>query len=86
MLERRPRWTVAADWLGRPTIDPSVRKLDGLYAHFWIKTAGARKLSLVALWDGKTTGDARGGTADMVRIAQKAGVFDVRVIDAAQLL
>lgn len=37
MLERRPRWTVAADWLGRPTIEPSVRKLDGLYAHFWIK-------------------------------------------------
>ena len=65
---------------------PSVRKLAGSYAHFWIKTSGARKLSLVALWDGKTTGDARGGTADMVRIAQKAGVFDVRVIDAAQLL
>jgi len=37
MLERRPRWTVAADWLGRPTIVPSVRKLDGSYAHFWIK-------------------------------------------------
>ena len=32
------------------------------------------------------TGDARGGTADMVRIAEKTGVFDVRVIDAGQLL
>ena len=37
MRERRPRWTVAVDWLGRPTIHPSVRQLDGTYAHFWIK-------------------------------------------------
>lgn len=37
MPERRPRWTVAADWLGRPTINPSVRQLDGTRAHFWIR-------------------------------------------------
>ncbi|ANL43369.1 MULTISPECIES: DUF6527 family protein [Rhizobium] len=37
MSERYPRWTVAVDWLGRPTIDPSVRQLDGTYAHFWIR-------------------------------------------------
>ncbi|RWK68288.1 DUF6527 family protein [Mesorhizobium sp.] len=37
MPERRPRWTVAVDWLGRPTINPSVRQLDGSYAHFWIR-------------------------------------------------
>lgn len=37
MPERRPRWTVAVDWLGRPTINPSVRQLDGTYAHFWIR-------------------------------------------------
>jgi hypothetical protein len=35
--QRRPRWTVAVDFLGRPTITPSVRQLDGSYAHFWIK-------------------------------------------------
>ena len=46
---------------------------------------GARKITLIALWDGKATGDAQGGTADMVRIAQKAGVFDVQVVDAGQL-
>lgn len=35
--QRRPRWTVASDFLGRPAIVPSVRQLDGSYAHFWIK-------------------------------------------------
>lgn len=37
MRERRPRWTITADWLGRPTINPSVRQLDGSYAHFWVR-------------------------------------------------
>lgn len=37
MPERRPRWAVAVDLLGRPTIEPSVRQLDGSYAHFWIR-------------------------------------------------
>ncbi|QND24497.1 hypothetical protein HB774_34470 (plasmid) [Rhizobium leguminosarum bv. viciae] len=50
------------------------------------QTGGAHTITLLALWDGKNTGDARGGTADMVRIAREAGVFDVRIIDATQLL
>jgi hypothetical protein len=50
------------------------------------QTGGAGRITLLALWDGKVTGDARGGTADMIRIAQGAGVFDVQVIDAGQLL
>jgi hypothetical protein len=37
MRDRRPRWTVTTDLLGRPTIDPSVRQLDGSYAHFWVR-------------------------------------------------
>jgi len=37
MPERRPRWRVSADFLGRPTIEPSVRQLDGSFAHFWIR-------------------------------------------------
>lgn len=37
MSGRHPRWTVAVDCLGRPTISPSVRQLDGSYAHFWIR-------------------------------------------------
>lgn len=37
MHERRPRWTVTTDILGRPTIHPSVRQLDGSYAHFWVR-------------------------------------------------
>lgn len=34
---RRPRWQVAADSWGRPTITPSVRQLEGSYAHFWVR-------------------------------------------------
>ena len=33
----RPSWSVTVDWLGRPTIFPSVRQLDGCYSHFWLK-------------------------------------------------
>ncbi len=34
---RRPSWEVSADWLGRPTVSPSVRKLDGCKSHFWVR-------------------------------------------------
>ena len=44
------------------------------------------QVTLLALWDGKAEGDARGGTADMVKIARDAGGIDVQVIDAARLL
>jgi hypothetical protein len=37
MPNRRPRWTISSDVLGRPTISPSVRQIDGSYAHFWVK-------------------------------------------------
>ena len=50
------------------------------------QTSGARKITLIALWDGKDTGDAPGGTAHMVRIAQEAGMVDVVTIDASQIL
>jgi hypothetical protein len=36
--KHRPRWQVWADFLGRPTVDPSVRQMEGSYAHFWIKS------------------------------------------------
>jgi hypothetical protein len=35
--KHRPRWDVAKDWLGRATVHPSVRQMEGSYAHFWIK-------------------------------------------------
>lgn len=38
MPSRRPNWTITADWLGRPTLYPSIRQLEGSYAHFWIRT------------------------------------------------
>ena len=37
MPNRRPRWQVTIDFLQRPTIHPSVRQLDGSFAHFWVK-------------------------------------------------
>ena len=37
MQTHRPRWKVTIDFLQRPTIHPSVRQLDGSYAHFWVK-------------------------------------------------
>jgi hypothetical protein len=37
MPNRRPRWTVQADFFGRPTIHPSVRRTDGSLAHFWVR-------------------------------------------------
>ena len=49
-------------------------------------TSGARKVTLIALWDGKATGDAPGGTAHMVQIARDAGMVDVVAIDAKQIL
>jgi hypothetical protein len=34
---RRPRWELVTDIWGRPTITPSVRQLEGSYAHFWMR-------------------------------------------------
>jgi hypothetical protein len=49
------------------------------------QASGAARVTLIALWDGKTTGDAPGGTAHMVGLARDAGtVVEVR-IDAKQL-
>jgi tetratricopeptide repeat protein len=49
------------------------------------QASGAVKVTLIVLWDGKTTGDAPGGTAHMVGLARDAGtVVEVR-IDAGQL-
>ncbi len=37
MPNRRPRWAVTSDFFERPTIDPSVRQLEGSHAHFWVR-------------------------------------------------
>jgi hypothetical protein len=44
-------------------------------------SSGAPKVSLIAVWDGKALGDARGGTAHMVQIARAAGTVDIKVIE-----
>lgn len=35
--KRRPRWRVAADWFGRPSIEPSVHQMNGCHCHFWVR-------------------------------------------------
>jgi hypothetical protein len=71
-------------WLEGSGIDPWER------GNSWIlemaRTRGAKKITLIALWDGKTVGDAPGGTAQMVQIARNAGTVDIVRIDAGQLL
>ena len=50
------------------------------------RASGAKRLVLIALWDGNNEGDGPGGTAHMIRLAEKAGNFDIRRLDAGQLL
>jgi len=33
-----PSWRISQDKLGRPTIYPSIHKLDGCKSHFWIRS------------------------------------------------
>jgi len=65
-------------WLQGSGLDPWER------GNRWVlemaQTSGARKVTLLALWDGKDAGDAPGGTAHMVRIAREAGMIDVVTI------
>jgi hypothetical protein len=49
-------------------------------------TWGAKRISLVALWDGKEIGDAPGGTAHMVQLARDAGTIRIVSVDAKKLL
>ena len=35
--EHRPRWKVGIDWLGRPTVTPSIRMRGGWRAHFHLR-------------------------------------------------
>ena len=49
-------------------------------------TWGAKRITLVALWDGKMKGDAPGGTAQMVQLARDAGTIRLEIVDAKRLL
>ncbi|MEL6787877.1 MAG: DUF6527 family protein [Cyanobacteria bacterium J06607_15] len=35
--KRRPRWTTSLDWLGRPSIHPSIRQQNQCRCHYWIR-------------------------------------------------
>jgi hypothetical protein len=50
------------------------------------RASGAAKITLIALWDGRTSGDGPGGTAHMVRLARDAGNIGVDLINTRDLL
>lgn len=35
--KRRPRWSTTVDWLGRPTVSPSIRQTSDCRCHFWVR-------------------------------------------------
>jgi hypothetical protein len=71
-------------WLEGSGLDPWER------GNRWVikmaETSGADRVSLIALWDGKPFGDAPGGTAHLVELAQKTGYIRIKLIDANRLL
>jgi hypothetical protein len=60
--------------------DVSIWQRNNLWMLNEALTAGAQKVTLIALWDGKA-GDGPGGTADMIRIARERGA-ETRVLDS----
>jgi len=70
-------------WLQASGVDPWER--GNRWVHQLALTWGAKKLSLVALWDGKDSGDRAGGTAHMVRLARESGLMRLLRIDPAAL-
>jgi len=89
LIGRRPLLQLSNEkglprWLEGSGLDPWER------GNRWVlemaRTRGAKTITLIALWDGKSIGDAPGGTAHMVQIAQKSGTVDIVRIDAGQLL
>jgi hypothetical protein len=71
-------------WLHGTTVNPWER------GNRWVLqmglAAGAKRITLLALWDGQPAGADLGGTAQMVELARVAGVIDIKVIDTRQLL
>ncbi len=70
-------------WLHGSGVDPWER------GNQWVLqmalASGAKRITLIALWDGKKEGDAPGGTAHMVSLAEAAGKVYIERIDVAQL-
>ncbi len=65
-------------WL-RHRHDYSIWQRNNLWTLFEALAAGARNVTVLALWNGKE-GDGPGGTADMIRIARARGA-ETRVLD-----
>ena len=40
--QRRPQWSARIDWLGRPTVEPSVRQMNACGCHFLVRRGRIR--------------------------------------------
>ena len=71
-------------WLDDNTADPWER------GSCWVaqlaETWGAKKVTLVAFWDGNEANGARGGTTQIVNLARNAGSVEIEIVDARRLL
>ncbi|WP_208545981.1 hypothetical protein [Paraburkholderia hospita] len=46
----------------------------------------AKRVTLLAMWDGMDTGESSAGTAYMVKLARDSGAFALESIDTKQLI
>ena len=76
--EGLPRWLHGAD------TDPWER--GNRWVMHMAQTWGAKRITLIALWDQRPVGNGAGGTADFVELARKAANVHVELVDANQLL
>ena len=68
-------------WLRGTNINPWER------GNRWVlqmARASARKVALLALWDGNRSTTTPGGTFHMVQLAERAGTVDIKVLDSAK--
>jgi hypothetical protein len=89
-LQRDHTVLVLSDQVGLPRWLHGSGEDPWLRGNRWVMemalTWAAERVTLVALWDGKKAGDAPGGTAHMVKLAEDAGTVYIRRIDATELV
>ena len=86
LLEARPPLQLSAQeglprWLHQPGVDIDPWERGNRWVVEMARSARARRVTLLALWDGQPAGDGRGGTAHMVQLAREAGNVDTVVIE-----
>lgn len=71
-------------WLRHRTADPWER--GNRWTIKLAETWHAKRITLLALWDGRTPGSSTGGTAFMVQLATESGHLSIERLDSGELL